>query len=460
MQRSLIQFTFVLLMTIGFTGPLALVGQEDSSQDTPPGRQEEVLGDMELIDRVDVLRRQLESPSIPERDKAQQELIGLGIRVLDHLDPAEPSEATDLIQRISMVRTELEKVVAAITTKSSRVTLVGKMTVGEALAGLKKQTENDVALTATTPDIFSKREIDLKIENGTFWEALNSIAQQGEIAISPYAASAGQLRLDPTQSAMQQAVEPLENKVAVSTIQPPQCVSGIFGISVTQINASRNLVNPKLNSCNISTVVRWEPRITPISFQLPAASIKAVDGQNKEIKLTNREAVFYGTVQSEIAEIEFFIPIELTDRSTEKIKTLTGVGEALIAGRTETFRFKKLGRLKDGYQQTRAGATVTFQGIEKNEELFGLAVKLGFDAQQNALESYHSWVYDNKIYLENKTGEQIVPIAYDGIGQTENEITVRYYFDTDPSAMTLVYKTPASIVKVPIKIELTDIPLP
>lgn len=132
----------------------------------------------------------------------------------------------------------------------------------------------------------------------------------------------------------------------------------------------------------------------------------------------------------------------------------------MIAGRTETFRFKKLGRLKDGYQQTRAGATVTFQGIEKNEELFGLAVKLGFDAQQNALESYHSWVYDNKIYLENKTGEQIAPIAYDGIGQTENEITVRYYFDTDPSAMTLVYKTPASIVKVPIKIELTDIPLP
>lgn len=457
MQRSLLQFAFVLLMAICFTGPSALVGQEDTSQDTPPSRQEEVLGDMELIDRVDVLRRQLESPSIPERDKSQQELIGLGIRVLDHLDPAEPSEATDLIQRISKVRTELEKVVAAITTKSSRVTLVGKMTVGEALAGLKRQTENDVALTATTPDIFSKREIDLKIENGTFWEALNIIAQRGEIAISPYAASAGQLRLDPTQSAMQQAIE---NKPTVSTSQPPQCVSGIFGISVTQVNASRNLVNPKLNYCNISTVVRWEPRITPISFQLPAASIKAVDGQNKKVKLTNREAVFYGTVQSEIAEIEFFIPIELTDRSTEKIKTLTGVGEALIAGRTETFRFKKLGRLKDGYQQTRAGATVTYQGIEKNEELFGLAIKLGFDAQQNALESYHSWVYDNKIYLENKTGEQIVPIAYDGIGQTENEITVRYYFDTDPSAMTLVYQTPASIVKVPIKIELTDIPLP
>ncbi|MGB1929472.1 MAG: hypothetical protein ACPHO8_09180, partial [Mariniblastus sp.] len=167
-----------------------------------------------------------------------------------------------------------------------------------------------------------------------------------------------------------------------------------------------------------------------------------------------------GTVQPEISEIEFFIPVELLDRSIEKIKSLTGTGEAIIAGRTETFRFKKLGRLKDGHQQTRAGATVTYEGIEKNEELFGLSIKLGFDAQQNALESYHSWVYENKIHLENKEGDQIVPIAYDGIGQTDNEITVRYYFDTDPSAMTLVYQTPASIVKVPVKVELTDIPLP
>ena len=460
MQRSPLQFAAALLLAICFVSPLALVGQEKLPQDTPPAKPARVLGDMELIDRVDTLRPQLESPSIPQRDKAQQELIDLGIRVLDHLDPAEPTAATDVIQRISKIRTELEKIVASIATRSSRATLTGKMTVGEALAALKKQTGNDVALTETTADIFSKREIDLKIENGTFWTALNSIAQQGEITISPYAAAPGQLRLDPTQSAMQQAVAPNTNKPKVPASLPPNCVSGIFGISVTQVNASRNLVNPKLNFCNISTVVRWEPRITPISFQLPAASIKAVDEQNQPIELTNSEAVFYGTVQSEIAEIEFFIPVELTDRSTKKIKTLTGTGEAMIAGRVETFRFKKLGRLNDGYQQTRAGATVTYQGIQKNEELFGLAIKLGFDAQHNALESYHSWVYDNKIFLEDEKGEPIAPIAYDGIGQTKNEITVRYYFDTDPSALTLVYQTPASIVKVPIKIKLTEIPLP
>lgn len=460
MQYSSLQSAAALLMAICFAAPLALVGQEKPHQDTPPANQARVLCDMELIDRVDVLRQQLESPFIPQRDKAEQELLDLGIRVLDHLDPAEPTATTDVFERISKVRSELEKIVAAIATTSSHVTLIGKMTVGEALAALKKQTGNDVALTETTPDIFSKREIDLKIENVTFWEAFNSIAQQGEIAISPYAASAGQLRLAPTPSAMQQAVAPSPNKPKVRSALPPHCVSGIFAISITQINAFRNLVNPKLNFCNISTVVRWEPRITPISFQLPAASIKAVDEQNKPIKLTNSEAVFYGTVQSEIAEIEFFIPVELVNRSTKKIKTLTGTGEAMIAGRVETFRFKKLGRLNHGHQQTRAGATVTYQGIEKNDELFGLAIKLGFDAQHNALESYHSWVYDNKILLEDEKGEQIFPIAYDGIGQTKNEITVRYYFETNPSAMTLVYQTPASIVKVPIEIELTDIPLP
>jgi hypothetical protein len=415
---------------------------------------------MALIDRVDMLRQQLESPSIPQRDEAQKELLELGIRVLDHLDPAEPTAASDVIQRISKVRTELEKIVAKVATQSSRATISGKMTVGEALAALKKQTKNDVALTESTSDIFRNRTVDLKIENGTFWTALNNIAQQGGIMVAPYAANAGQIRLVPTQFAMQQAVDPKANEAGLTPNLPPQCISGIFEVSVTQVIASRNLVNPQLNYCNISTVVRWEPRITPISIQLPAASVKATDDQNQPINITNSQAVFYGTVQSEIAEIEFFIPIELTDRTTKKIKTLTGTGEAVIAGRVETFRFKKLGRLKDGYQQTRAGATVTYQGMEKNEQLFGVAIKLGFDAQQNALESYHSWVYDNKIYLEDEKGIQTVPIAYDGIGQTENEITVRYYFDTDPSAMNLVYQTPASIVKVPIKIELTEIPLP
>jgi hypothetical protein len=458
MHYSPLQFVTVLLTALCFACPSALLGQENPPQDT--GKQSPVLGDMELIDRVDMLRQQLESPSIPQRDEAQKELLELGIRVLDHLDPAEPTAASDVIQRISKVRTELEKIVAKVATQSSRATISGKMTVGEALAALKKQTKNDVALTESTSDIFRNRTVDLKIENGTFWTALNSIAQQGGIMVAPYAANAGQIRLVPTQFAMQQAVDPKANDAGLTPNLPPQCISGIFEVSVTQVIASRNLVNPQLNYCNISTVVRWEPRITPISIQLPAASVKATDDQNQPINITNSQAVFYGTVQSEIAEIEFFIPIELTDRTTKKIKTLTGTGEAVIAGRVETFRFKKLGRLKDGYQQTRAGATVTYQGMEKNEQLFGVAIKLGFDAQQNALESYHSWVYDNKIYLEDEKGIQTVPIAYDGIGQTKNEITVRYYFDTDPSAMNLVYQTPASIVKVPIKIELTEIPLP
>eukprot|EP01043_Picozoa_sp_COSAG02_P127965 COSAG02_NODE_65379_length_258_cov_0.647799_1_plen_69_part_10 len=69
MQRAPLQFAVTLLIAISFTSPFALVGQEESPRDTPPNQQDKVLGDMELIDRVDVLRQQLESPSIPQRDK-------------------------------------------------------------------------------------------------------------------------------------------------------------------------------------------------------------------------------------------------------------------------------------------------------------------------------------------------------------------------------------------------------
>ncbi len=307
----------------------------------------------------------------------------------------------------------------------------------------------------------------MNLEKASFWEAIGELLNKGELVIDPYAGLPGQLRLTPTNDARIAAANPgaidpnaQPKPEKAETTGPPESVSGIFNTVVTQVTASRNLTNPALNYCNINLRVRWEPRVIPISIDLPMASLKAIDEFDRAVKVGNAEAVLSGTVIQEVPELEFSIPMTLVDRQVEVIASLEATIDAVIPGRIETFRFKNIGNVAAGTSQSKAGAVVTFDGISKNEDLFGVTVGLSFDEGHSALESHRSWVRNNVLYLENADGERVDWIADDLIGQTENGVTIRYYFEKDPKKMNLFYKTPAAIVKIPVKVSLKKIPLP
>ena len=176
--------------------------------------------------------------------------------------------------------------------------------------------------------------------------------------------------------------------------------------------------------------------------------------------MPNAEVVLSGIVQSEVPEMEFDIPIGLVDRQVEVIKSFTAEMEAVLPGRIETFRFKNLGDLDEGTEQQKAGAIVTFGGYEKNDELYGVKVGLSFDHEHNALESHQGWAYENEVWLEGVDKEKFQPVAYEMLRQDNEEVVIQYYFDRDPSELNLVYRTPALIVNVPVKIQFNDVPLP
>ncbi len=470
-QLPLIAVLSVLIL--GFStqfSPLAL-GQESKKDDDTPqasAKEERELSDMELIEKVEYLQRQLQAAEIPKRDAAEKELISLGVRVLDFLEPTTEKTPSDAANRASRVRVALEKIAVAEVTNASTVKLVGKMTVGAAFKSIRKQTKNDIGLPDAAPDVFRNKEIDLNLKDVDFWVAVAEVMKQGELVVDLYGGGPGILRLVPTDEARVRAADPAaaaaEEKAGKGEKKeltgPPRNVSGIFQLTVTHVNASRNLANPELSYCNVRIKVRWEPRVTPISIDLPATSIKALDEFDTEIEITNRDAVLSGTVQPEIPELEFSIPIGLVDRQIETIQSLDAVIDAVLPGRMEKFRFRKLGRLTPGVSQTKAGATVKFEGIAKNEDLYGVTVGLIFDEDHNALESHQSWVYRNPVYMENAEGERFEVLTYTAVRQTENEIAIEYFFEHDPKDMTLYYQTPAAIVEVPVKVSLKDIPLP
>ncbi|MEM7785973.1 MAG: hypothetical protein AAF623_21670, partial [Planctomycetota bacterium] len=134
--------------------------------------------------------------------------------------------------------------------------------------------------------------------------------------------------------------------------------------------------------------------------------------------------------------------------------------QAVLPGRVESFRFEKIGDLQPGARQTKAGATLTFDGIRKNEDLFGVSIRLSFDEEHNALESHQSWVYDNPFYLEDSSGNQVLPLTLESNAIAQNEVAFTYYFEENPDAMSIFYQTPAAIIKVPIKLSIENVPFP
>ena len=105
-------------------------------------------------------------------------------------------------------------------------------------------------------------------------------------------------------------------------------------------------------------------------------------------------------------------------------------------GRVETFRFKDLSKLKAGFGQEKAGATLRFGGVKKNEDVYSVRVSLSFDEENNALESHQGWVFQNEAYLENSQGIREDAVSIETLRQDNENVTVQYYFIEDPADRT------------------------
>lgn len=402
--------------------------------------------ELEMGDSVSKLQIELNSDDIAKRDKAEEQLLKMGPAILEFLEAADEDSTTDYQSRLSRVRKALENEVVTTAAKASKVTLKGTMTVGDAFKKIKRQTRNVVQ--ASDASMLDK-EITLDFKQVEFWEAINSIMSKTEMQIDPYGArQPGQLMLTTTAA-------PKEKQAII-----PFCSNKIFHVQVLRIDSSVNLQQPQLDFTTVNLLVRWEPRLRPISVDIPMSKVKIVDEFEDEIMLANQREVVYGMVQPEIPQVDFSLQLPRVDRQVESLKTVKATIDALLPGKTETFRFKKLSKLKPGFQLENAGARVTFGGVAKNEDAFSIKVSISFDKENNALESHQGWVFQNEVYLIDNQGNREDSISLETLRQDNEKVTVQYYFIDEPGDRTLIYKTPASIIKLPVPIELTKIPLP
>lgn len=432
------RIALLAVLILGLIGPALLVAQTEE------------VDEMKLIQKVAELQQQLEADEITKRDEAEKALLEMGVFVLDHLEPTNDKTPSDAVERVGRVRQKLETLAVKLVTQPTKLTLKGSLTLKDAFDMIKQQTGNQVSLYENAPDELLAKKADFNISDGSFWDAIEQVKKQTSMSYDPFQSERGIFRLVP-----QQALETGKKPVEI-----PKDVSGIFEVAVTRVSAVKNLAQPDLDYYNVGLRLRWEPRITPISIDLPAASIKIKDEFDGEVKVSNQEAVFSGTVNPEIPELEFSVNLKSIDRQVESLKSLTAELNTVLPGRIEKFKFPNIGRMEIGSSQTKAGVIVGFEGVKKNEDLFGVLVSVKFDNPEKGLESHLSWIFENKMWLTDKDGNVVEPLATESFSRQEDKITIQYFFDQDPSALALRYETPAAIVAVPIKISLKGIPLP
>ncbi|MFN9367096.1 MAG: hypothetical protein ACK6CE_20140 [Planctomycetota bacterium] len=402
---------------------------------------------LELSEAVLKLEEKLGSQSIPERDAAEHKLTEWGLPVLDHLSPVSDSQSSDLQQRLQRIRVELERLAVIAVSNPSKVQLGGKLTLAQALSAIQKQTGN--VIEANVPAELLQREHVWQDQPVEFWNALSQILSAYPLRVDPYGGQPQSLSL-----VEQGPIAPGAGNV------PPSAVANVLWCELTRIDATRNFLNPELSRMTFGLVIRWEPRLRPISIDIPQASLKIVDEYDKTWELANSETVFYGMVQPEIPELEFNLEQPLLDRQIEEIKSLSGVCSAVLPGRIENFEFRGIGTVPPDTRQTKGGATVTYDGLLKMDDLYGARLALSFSEENNALESHQSWAYQNECFLQTADGRRIDSIGTETYQQENARLGVMYFFPEYPADAKLVYRTPAAIVKVQIPFQLKGIKLP
>ncbi len=408
--------------------------------------------EMELMNQVSRLEAKLNDPLIEKRDEAEAELVKVGPAALKWISSLNDNMSTDQRTRIRRVRGALEAIAAKATSQPSKFSLLGEKKLPEILAELKRQTGNNVKLPegAETDTL-----LQCHWENALFWEVVHDILTESKLTIDPYSGDGINLVIIPSPD---QIFDP-NSDVAEERFAPLYSTAGVVSMHVNRIDNSINLGAPSASYTSMELSVNWEPRLKPINIDMPLSEISYTDDRGTVYDNKN-DQVISALIQPELNGAEFTLNLPLIDRKASEIASLDGIMHLLVPGRLERFEFKDIDTAQEGTWQEKADAKVTYGGISKNEDLFGMKISLSFATENNAMESHYGWVMQNRVFLKKADGEEVEPIGFETFQQSENEVGLMYLFVEIPAGATLCYETPAAIVKMELPFSLKRIPLP
>ena len=411
--------------------------------------------------QIEKLVEQLDAADAADRDAAEKLLVELGLKdksaasgeaFVDLLPKPNDEMPQEVQVRLARIAAEIRNRIAKQAIEGTMVTIdVTDAPLDDVLKELEKQTGNRVT---DYREQFGQETADKKVtHNGKdqpFWAALDEILD--DIQMSPYndSGEANLAIIDRDQGVLRRG-----GGRAV--------YSGPFRIEATGASSQRGIRSPDQSGLSVDFEISWEPRLRPIGLALNAADLKVVCDDGRETPVVGGEEAFNVEVQSGSHATDVTISLQLPARKSEKLATVTGRMTALIPGRTAELKFENLASAKEVTQ--RAGeVAVTLDRVAKNQALWEIHMRLAVESGEAALGVNGGWVFQNIATLVGKDGEPLDNAGFETTLQTEDEIGFAYFYELPEGRelkdYTWVYRTPASIVAVPVEFKLENVPLP
>jgi hypothetical protein len=397
--------------------------------------------DPALEQKVSAALRAWELSELAERLAAEQTLIGLGPDaniVLNRIADDLSDELREVVARAQAVWSEQR---AQALFSASRVSLSSPMTAADALASLSRQ--------SGIPIVGGEAEsepLELAADQADFWPTLDRVLQSAQLRLFPYGAEPGELRV----------VAAEKGEADSTTI----CYDGPFRVQAIRCEATRDLANPAASQMQVVLGVHWEPRLLPVAFQQPASEIHARSSDSAaEIAPRTPDAIVDAVVQREIPYVELSVPFALPPRSIKRMH-IQGTLYAIVPGVKESFEFADVSEASIGRKIRKGGLTMQLAACGAEDDLFSLRVRLAFDDAQGALESFRGWIMSTEMELNDGMGTTYPAIGSEVSLLSKNEASIRWLYAQDPNDLNLVVRSPTSIHRVPIRVEMRDVILP
>lgn len=423
-----------------FTGTLLILASLSFPQADAPSA--------EVVAQVRQFVDDFESPQKAKRDAAEAGLMELGLPALVALPKLDDQASAEARQRLARVRTALEQLAAVKSIETSTVTLQGSFKFSDVLQKIRQQTGNPIVdyrrQFGQQPD---DANIEVNFSKTPFWKAVDQLLDQTKLTLYNHTGEEGIGIVGRSDS-------------LVPRVGSAQYV-GAFRVAPVDLSARRDLRDTNGRSLQLTLEVAWEPRLKPVVLLQPMGKTKAIDEQGRTINTTHTTNTLELNVQAGSKSLEVPIQFALPERSSRKIAQLDGELTALVPGKAEEFRF--MGLDKPEKQELRRGSvTVTIDRVAKNNQVHQVFIRVTFDRGEGALESHRTWILNNEAWLENAAGEKTAYAGLETTRQSENEVGLAYLFGVDDglAGYTFVYRTPATIARLPIAFQLKDLELP
>ena len=414
--------------------------------------------DPQLVDRIEPLVRQLNDVEADRRNEAEQALVEMAPthdvaandKFLLALPKPQEGMPEEVRLRLTRIRRQIETKQANQALAASKITLSAQeMEIADVFEQIEKQTGNRlVDYRKQFGQDTQVRRITIEIADEPFWPAIDKILDESVMSLYPYSG--------------EKALAAIDRELTTVSRVGLAAYAGPFRIEAVNVVAQLGLRSIKRQSASIELEIAWEPRLRPIALSQPIESLEVVADDGSKIALASPQASLDVEVQPGTHATELNIPLVLPPRSVSTIATFKGELSALVPGRSVEFRFDDLEAAK-GVEKQQGGVKVVLDGVRKNQELWEIHMRLKVESEEAGLESHRGWVFQNTTYLLNKNDEIVDHAGFETTLQSEREVGLAYFFelpDDDLSQYTWVYQTPAAIVRVPVKYELKDIPLP